>query len=70
MCYVMHSAYTETGATKTMKANQKAELIETIDSNNFKFHASQSNVQYKTVKLQLVCDDAYVTMVSMNKFSS
>ena len=26
MCYVMHSAYTETGATKTMNANQKAEL--------------------------------------------
>ena len=45
----LYSAFTETGATQTMKTSQKAELI---DSNIFK--SSQSIAQYKTMNSQLV----------------
>ena len=43
-----YSAFTETGATQTMKTNQKAELKQQIPKSR------QSNAQYKTMKFQLV----------------
>jgi len=48
--------------------NQSDGRRETIDSNIFK--SSQSNVQYKTMKSQLVHCDAYAIMVSHNKLPS
>ena len=48
---VTYGAFTETGATQTMKTNQKAELKQWIPNI---FKSSQSNAQYKTMISQLV----------------
>ena len=57
-----YSAFTETGATQTMKTMQSDSRIETIDSNIFK--SSQSHVLYKTMKSRLVLCDACGTAAS------